>query len=93
MKHVVIVGGGFAGFNCARKLSAHRDIRITLIDKNNYHQFQPLLYQVAAGFLSPSSVGFSLRNMLVPHPSVEVKLDEVVSCDLNTRTVTTARGE
>jgi NADH dehydrogenase len=92
MKHVVIVGGGFAGFHCARKLSSHRDVRITLIDKNNYQQFQPLLYQVAAGFLSPSSVGFSLRNMLVPHPSVEVKLDEVVSADLNTRTVTTSHG-
>jgi NADH dehydrogenase len=93
MKHVVIVGGGFAGFHCARKLSAHHDVRITLIDKNNYQQFQPLLYQVAAGFLAPSSVGFSLRKMLVPHPSVEVRLDEVISADLDTCTVTTAHGE
>lgn len=92
MKHVVIVGGGFAGFHCARKLSAERDVSITLIDKNNYQQFQPLLYQVAAGFLPPSSVAFSLRNMLVSRPSVEVKLDEVVSVDLDTCTVTTAHG-
>ena len=55
MKHVVIVGGGFAGLNCARKLAAHPEIRITLIDKNNYQQFQPLLYQVAAGFLRPAT--------------------------------------
>jgi NADH:quinone reductase (non-electrogenic) len=93
MKHVVIVGGGFAGLNCARKLAAHSEIRITLIDKNNYQQFQPLLYQVAAGFLAPSNVAYSLRNMLVTHPNVEVKMAEVVSADLNTRTVVTAKGE
>ena len=52
MKEVVIVGGGFAGLNCARKLAAHSDIRITLVDKNNYQQFQPLLYQVATAELA-----------------------------------------
>ena len=93
MKHVVIVGGGFAGLNCARKLAEHPEIRITLIDKNNYQQFQPLLYQVAAGFLAPSNVAFSLRNMLVRHPNVEVTMDEVVSADLAARTVTTAHGK
>lgn len=93
MKHVVIVGGGFAGLNCARKLAVHPDIRITLIDKNNYQQFQPLLYQVAAGFLAPSNVAYSLRNILVKHPNVEVKMAEIISADLTTRTVVTAQGE
>ena len=46
-RHVVIVGGGFAGVGCARRLAGHDDVRVTLIDRNNYHQFQPLLYQVA----------------------------------------------
>jgi len=92
MKHVIIVGGGFAGFHCARKLAAHNDVRITLIDRNNYQQFQPLLYQVAAGFLAPSNVAYSLRNLLVPYPSVEVKMDKVVSADLKTCTVTTMHG-
>src|SRR5215471_17344111 len=92
MKHVVIVGGGFAGFHCARQLGKHTDIRVTLIDKNNYQQFQPLLYQVAAGFLAPSNVAFSLRNMLLPYPRVEVKLDEVASADLSLCKVTTVRG-
>jgi NADH:ubiquinone reductase (H+-translocating) len=92
MKHVVIVGGGFAGFHCARKLASQPDVKITLIDRNNYQQFQPLMYQVAAGFLAPSNVAFSLRNMLVPHPSVDVKMDEVVSADLNACSVTTRHG-
>jgi len=93
MKHVVIVGGGFAGLNCARKLAAHREIRITLIDRHNYTQFQPLLYQVAAGFLAPSNVSFSLRNILVSHTNIQVKMAEVVSVDLVTRTAVTAQGQ
>ncbi len=90
MKHVVIVGGGFAGLNCAQKLASNPDVRVTLIDKNNYQQFQPLLYQVAAGFLAPSNVAFSLRNTLVRHPNIEVTMDEVVSADLEALSVTTA---
>jgi NADH:ubiquinone reductase (H+-translocating) len=93
VKHVVIVGGGFAGLNCARKLAAHPEVRITLIDKNNYQQFQPLLYQVAAGFLAPSNVAYSLRNILVKHPNVEVKMAKIASADLTTRTVVTEQGQ
>ena len=59
MKHIVIVGGGFAGLNCARKLASRPDIRVTLIDKNNYQQFQPLLYQVATAELSATNAAFS----------------------------------
>jgi NADH:ubiquinone reductase (H+-translocating) len=44
----VIVGGGFAGLGCAQQLADHDDVQVTLIDRNNYHQFQPLLYQVAS---------------------------------------------
>ena len=50
--HVVIVGGGFAGLACARKLAKSDDVRVTLLDKNNYHQFQPLLYQLATSQLA-----------------------------------------
>ena len=53
MKRVVVVGGGFAGLSCARKLATNADVQITLIDKNNYQQFQPLLYQVATAILTP----------------------------------------
>jgi NADH dehydrogenase len=92
MKHVVIVGGGFAGLSCARKLGESSEIHVTLIDKNNYQQFQPLLYQVASSILSPSNAAFALRGVLRRHPNVDVKMAEVVSADLKTRTVKTSDG-
>ena len=93
MNHIVIVGGGSAGLNCARKLSAHPDVRITLIDKNNYQQFQPLLYQVATAILTPGNAAFSLRSIFRNHANVNVKLGEVISADLLTRTVHTKDGK
>ncbi len=93
MKKVVIVGGGFAGLNCARKLAANPDIQITLLDKNNYQQFQPLLYQVASAMLAPSDAAFSLRAVLREHSNVDVTMTEVVSGDLSTRTVVASDGQ
>jgi NADH:ubiquinone reductase (H+-translocating) len=90
MKRVIIVGGGFAGLNCAQQLARNSDVHITLIDRNNYHQFQPLLYQVATAILAPGNAAFSLRSALREHPNVDVKMAEVVSADLKTRSVTTA---
>ena len=92
-KHVVIVGGGFAGLHCARKLAAaNPEVRITLLDRNNYQQFQPLLYQVATALLSATNIAFNLRNALMSYPNVDVKLTEVVSVDLNSHTVQTTHG-
>ena len=93
LKHVVIVGGGFAGLNCAKKLAKHPNVRVTLIDRNNYHQFQPLLYQVASAGLSPSNTAFNLRRVLREHPNVDVKLTEIVSVDLSTQSATNAEGQ
>ena len=93
VKHVLIVGGGFAGLQCARKLAAHPHLRITLLDKNNYQQFQPLLYQVATAMLGPSNIAFNLRGTLQGHSNVDVKMTEVVSVDLDTHTVHTAQGQ
>jgi NADH dehydrogenase len=88
----VIVGGGFAGLGCARKLAKSDDVRVTLIDKNNYHQFQPLLYQVATAELGSSAVATSLRQSLHDHPNVDVKMSEVMVADPRSRTVTTRDG-
>ena len=93
VKHVLIVGGGFAGLNCARNLAANPSVRVTLLDKNNYQQFQPLLYQVATAILPPGNIAFNLRGALRGHPNVDVKMAEVVSIDLEKHTLQTAEGQ
>jgi NADH:ubiquinone reductase (H+-translocating) len=92
-KHVVIVGGGFAGLHCARKVAANSNVTVTLLDKNDYQQFQPLLYQVATSLLDPGNIAFNLRIALRKHANVDVKLSEAASADLSTRTVETADGK
>src|SRR3954468_21777934 len=91
--HVVIVGGGFAGVGCARRLAGRDGVRVTPIDRNNYHQFQPLLYQVATSQLGSSDVAFSLRKLFRDERNVDVKLADAASFDPATRTVTTADGQ
>ena len=89
---VVIVGGGFAGLGCARKLADHDDIHVTLIDRNNYHQFQPLLYQVATSQLAGTDIAHSLRGVFADQDNVDVHLAEIARVDPATRTVSTADG-
>jgi NADH dehydrogenase len=72
---VVIVGGGFAGLNAARGLR-RADVNITLIDRTNHHLFQPLLYQVATGGLSPADIATPVRHILRKQKNVEVVLGE-----------------
>ena len=64
MKHVVIVGAGFAGLNAARHLRRLRGVDVTVIDRENHHLFQPLLYQVAMAALSPAEIAAPIRNLL-----------------------------
>jgi NADH dehydrogenase len=90
--HVVIVGGGFAGLKCAMELAPEDNINITLIDKHNYQQFHPLLYQVATGILSTENAAFALRDLLRNFPNVDVQMDEVTSVDMEQHSVTTAAG-
>src|SRR5438477_5633725 len=60
---VLLVGGGFAGMNLAKALAGKKDIETTLVDKNNYHFFPPLLYQVATAFIEPSNISYPFRKM------------------------------
>ena len=91
--HVVIVGGGFAGIACAQVLNASGKARITLLDKNNYHQFQPLLYQIATSQLAPGDAAYSLRRIFAGHENVDVKLAEVQDVDAQAKTVIAHTGE
>ena len=92
-RHVVVVGGGFAGVGCVRRLAGQDGVRVTLVDRNNYHQFQPLLYQVATSQLAPSDVAYSLRKLFQDDRNVAVKLADVASLDPEAHAVTTADGE
>lgn len=83
---VVIIGGGFAGLNAAKSISK-LPVDVTLIDKRNFHLFQPLLYQVATGGLSPGDIAAPLRSVLRHRNNVMVLLDEVVDIDPAARTV------
>ena len=90
--HVVIVGGGFAGLNAARRL-AHRDVRVTLVDRRNHHLFQPLLYQVASAVLSPADIAMPLRSILRDAPRVRVLLAEAQAVDPAAQRVTLDAGD
>lgn len=84
--HVIIVGGGFGGLYTARVL-ARQPVRVTLIDRRNFHLFQPLLYQIATGSLSPGDISAPLRAVLCNAPNIQVLMDEVTDVDPAAKTV------
>lgn len=89
---VVILGGGFGGLYCARALR-NADVAITLVDRSNFHLFQPLLYQVATASLSPGDIASPLRHILKQQRNVEVWMGEAVDVDVESRSVTLADGQ
>jgi len=89
---VLVVGGGFAGVGCATELAKH-DVDVTLVDRLNVHQFQPLLYQVATAELAVVDVARPLRGIFHSLPSVTLRQDEIEAVDLDARSVTTKNGE
>ena len=84
--HVVIVGGGFAGLYAARELR-NAPVRITVIDRRNFHLFQPLLYQVATASLSPADIASPIRSVLRSQRNTQVWMGEVVDVDADAREV------
>jgi NADH dehydrogenase len=88
---VVIIGGGFGGLSAARRLK-HAPVQVTLIDRYNYHLFQPLLYQVATGSLSPANIAEPLRNILKRQTNTRVLLAEATRIDAPNRRVILSDG-
>ena len=92
LPHVVIVGGGFGGLAAVRALRK-APVRVTLIDKRNYHLFRPMLYQVATGLLSADEISGPLRSIFSHQENVDVLLDEVTGINSGRRIIHLTRGE
>jgi len=90
-KRIVIVGGGFAGLKLASKLSGS-NFQVVLIDRNNFHQFQPLLYQVATSGLEPSSISFPLRKIFQKAKNIIIRIAEVSAVDREKKEIKTTLG-
>ena len=92
-KEIVIVGGGFAGINLARSLANARDFHITLVDKNNYNFFPPLLYQVATGFLEVSNISYPFRKLFHNKRNINFRLGELQKIVPEENKVLLSKGE
>lgn len=92
MSHIVIIGGGFGGLYAARSLK-YAPVQVTLIDRRNFHLFQPLLYQVATGWLSPADIASPLRAVLKRQRNAQVLLAEATDIDVANRRVILKDGE
>src|SRR5688572_20908854 len=80
--NVVVIGAGFGGLNAARALAFH-GANVTVVDRHNYHLFQPLLYQVATSGLNPADIAYPLRAVFHGLPNVDVCIGEVVGAELD----------
>src|SRR6476661_5503182 len=89
---VVILGAGFGGLEAAKKLCGAA-VHVTMVDRTNYHLFQPLLYQVATAALSPADIAAPVRAVLSKCKNMEVTLAEVKSIDVDARKVKMVDGE
>jgi NADH dehydrogenase len=93
-KHrVVVVGAGFGGLRVARGLENDDDVHVTIVDANNFHTFQPLLYQVATAGLDIDDIAYPVRGVFRRRRRIEVRVATVIDVDLDGRTIVTDRGE
>ena len=92
MLNVVVIGGGFGGLKFLQRARSSK-IQFTLIDKQNHHLFQPLLYQVATAVLSPANIAFPIRRMFKNYKNVKVILDEAIDINRDEKTVTISNGD
>ncbi|HEY5758442.1 MAG TPA: FAD-dependent oxidoreductase, partial [Steroidobacter sp.] len=92
-KQIIVVGAGFAGLNCAKRLGNVAGIAVTVIDRENHHLFQPLLYQVAMAALSPADIAVPIRSLLAKYRNIRVLKATAQSIDTANRKVVTEVGE
>ncbi len=92
VSRVLIIGGGFAGLECAQALAGDSRFAVTLVDRTNHHLFQPLLYQVATASLAAPDIARSIRQILEKAPNVTVLMDEITALDPVGKTATGASG-
>lgn len=92
-KHIVVIGGGFAGLAILKQLSKSNNYDITLVDLNNYNFFPPLLYQVAAGFMEPSAISYPFRKILRPYRNVRFRMDKLIEVVAEENKIILERGE
>ena len=90
--HIVIIGAGFGGLSAARNLK-NTPCDVTIIDRHNYHLFQPLLYQVATAALSPQEIASPIRSILRKQDNATVLLDKVTNVDTKKQCVYTRAGK
>ena len=91
-KRIVVVGGGFAGIEFAKKIST-KYYQVVLLDKNNYHQFQPLFYQVATASIEPSAISYPFRKLFQNRTNFHFRMTEVLNVDSARKVLNTSIGE
>src|SRR6476661_10915961 len=91
-KRVVIVGGGFAGVNFIKQLTNDERFLITLVDRNNYHFFPPLLYQVSTAFIEPSNISYPFRRMFQERGNLRFHMGALVKVDAANNCIITDAG-
>lgn len=89
--HLIIIGGGFAGLELIKKLN-NKPVKVTVLDKNNFFNFQPLMYQVASGGLGPDAIAYPLRKIIGQMPNIAFRMAEVMEIKTESREVVTNIG-
>src|ERR1700712_3481971 len=92
-QNIVIVGGDFAGVNLAQHLSRNSNFSVTLVDKNNYNFFPPLIYQVATGFLENSNISYPFRKLFRDYSNIHFRLGELEKVNPASHTIQLNNGE
>lgn len=92
-KHILIIGGGFAGINLVKSIARNKNFRITLVDRNNYHFFPPLIYQVATAFIEPSHISYPFRKLFARYDNVNYHMGSLINVNTESQHIETDTGE